>query len=132
MSGILPQETFDFIMSHELKRAARSQNFVTLVVMESGADVLDEIAAVVMQELRGTDLLKVEDGTLAVALLDTDLESSRLVVDRLMARLRRHRFSAPIEVSVGSACCPTHGSDTRTLWRTALAQKQPHSRLAAG
>jgi hypothetical protein len=31
---VLNSETFDFVLTNELKRAQRSQNFVTLVLME--------------------------------------------------------------------------------------------------
>ena len=37
MSEVIIPETFDFVLANELKRAARSQNYVTLVVIEPRA-----------------------------------------------------------------------------------------------
>src|SRR5262249_59600019 len=61
VSELLTRETFEFVLSNELKRAVRSQNFVTLVLMEpSGGEpgaAVREIAGIVSRELRGAHLL---------------------------------------------------------------------------
>jgi len=125
--AVLTPETFDFVLTNELKRASRSQNFVTLVLIEpcgpDSEEGLREIAALIHPELRETDLLAMDDAALSVVLLDADLQNSRGVIERVMARLEHHQFTAPVDILVGAACCPTHGSDIDTLKRAASAAR---------
>jgi hypothetical protein len=124
---VLTPETFDFVLTNELKRALRSQNFVTLVLIEPrGSDPaagLREIASLIHPELRETDLLAVDESTVSMVLLDADLQNSMGVIDRVMTRLEHYQFTTPLDVQVGAACCPTHGSDADTLKRVAAAAR---------
>lgn len=131
-SRVLTTEAFDFVLSNELKRAMRSQSFLTLLVFEAtaegGADRRAgpawEIARLISREVRETDLMTTgRDGRLSLVLLDTDLQSSMLVVDRLVARFEHYQFAAPTTILVGAACCPTHGADAATLHRTAESRR---------
>ena len=121
--NVLNSETFDFVLTNELKRAQRSQNFVTLVQMEprSGApaEAVSEIARLVSRELRETDMLATDSTKVSMVLLDTDLQNSNRVIERVMARLEHYQFTTPVEIEVGAACCPTHGADLDTLRRVA-------------
>jgi GGDEF domain-containing protein len=125
--AVLTPETFDFVLTNELKRALRSQNFVTLVLIEPrGTDPatgLREIARLIHPELRETDLLAVDDAMVSMVLLDADLQNSTRVIDRVMARLEHYHFTTPLDIQVGAACCPTHGSDADTLKRAASAAR---------
>jgi hypothetical protein len=125
VSDVLTPETFDFVLTNELKRAARSQNFVTLVLMEphSGerADAIRDIAALVARELRETDLLATDDTTVSMVLLDADVQNSSRVIERVVSQLQHYQFTAPVDIEIGAACCPTHGADVDTLKRVALA-----------
>jgi GGDEF domain-containing protein len=130
-SRVLTPEAFDFVLNNELKRAVRSQNFLTLLVVEptsrqsreSGADVVREVARLVSREVRETDLLsQTNEGQLSVVLLDADLHNSMQVVDRLVSRFEHYEFPTPIAIEVGAACCPTHGADAETLRRAAEAR----------
>jgi len=125
--GVLTPDTFDFVLTNELKRALRSQNFVTLVLIEprgrDTAEGLREIAGLINPELRETDLLAVDDTMVSMVLLDADLQTSRRVIERVMARLEHYQFSTPLDIQVGAACCPTHGADADTLKRVALAAR---------
>jgi GGDEF domain-containing protein len=123
---VLTPEAFDFVLNNELKRAARSQNFLTLVLMEprfetdADKETVRQIARLVSREVRETDLLSAnEEGRVSVVLLDADLQNSMRVIDRLMARLEHYEFSTPLDIQVGAACCPTHGADAETLRRVA-------------
>ena len=122
---VLTPEAFDFVLNNELKRAVRSQNFLTLVLLQPrgeapDADAVREIARLVSREVRETDLLSAEDeGRLAMVLLDADLPNSQRVIERLMSRLEHYQFSMPMDIEVGAACCPTHGVDADTLRRVA-------------
>ena len=125
--AVLTPETFDFVLTNELKRALRSQNFVTLVLIEPRGDDpaarLQEIAGLIQPELRETDLLAVDDTAVSVVLLDADLQNSSRVIDRVMARLEHYQFTTPLDIQVGAACCPTHGADADTLKRVAAAAR---------
>jgi hypothetical protein len=124
VSDVLTPETFDFVLANELKRAARSQNFVTLVLLQPRSGdlpaALAEIAAIVTRELRETDLLATDAEMVSMVLLDADLQNSRRVIDRVMSRLEHYQFTAPVDLIIGAACCPTDGADINTLRRAAL------------
>ena len=121
--NVLSTETFDFVLSNELKRAQRSQNFVTLVLMEpragAPAGAVAEIARLVSRELRETDMLATDSTKVSMVLLDSDVQNSNRVIERVMARLEHYQFTTPVEIAVGAACCPTHGADLDTLRRVA-------------
>ena len=135
-SRVLTSEAFDFVLSNELKRAVRSQNFLTLVHVEPtirGAagdgngerdTAVREIASLISRDVRETDLLaQTAPGRLSVVLLDADLPNSMGVIERLMSRLDHYVFSRPLTIQVGAACCPTHGADVDSLRRAAEMQR---------
>ena len=130
---VLTPEAFDFVLSNELKRAVRSQNFLTLLLVEptplpstppvDRGRAVRQVARIVSREVRETDLLsQTAEGRLSVVLLDADLQNSLRVVDRLMSRLDHYEFPTPLTIEVGAACCPTHGADAETLRRAAEAR----------
>jgi GGDEF domain-containing protein len=127
-----------------LKPAVRSQNVLTLVVVEPmlrGApgggqgdrdDAVRDVARLVSREVRETDLIAHTDrGQLSVVLLDADLRHSLQVIDRLLARLDHYEFPRPLVFEVGAACCPTHGADAESLKRAVdvrpVRQRGTHS-----
>jgi PleD family two-component response regulator len=129
---VLTPEAFEFVLTNELKRAVRSQNFLTLVLMEPALKgesrdrnaardaAVREVARLVSRDVRETDLLShTALGQLSVVLLDADLDNSIRVIDRLMGRLDHYEFARPLTFAVGAACCPTHGSDAASLRRVA-------------
>ena len=134
---VLTPEAFDFVLNNELKRAVRSQNFLTLLLVEPTptdpervpqSEVVREVARLVSREVRETDLLsQTTEGQLSIVLLDSDLHNSMQVVDRLVARLDHYEFSTRVVVEVGAATCPTHGADLQTLRRA--AETHPARRL---
>ncbi|HSL21389.1 MAG TPA: hypothetical protein VK886_07635 [Vicinamibacterales bacterium] len=126
---VLTPEAFDFVLGNELKRAMRSQNFVTLVVMGAspedtgqGEDPVRHLARIVTHEVRETDLLTRTDDELSVVLLDADMDSTMRVIDRLMSRFDHYEFPRPVSITVGAASCPTHGTDPASLRRAAMAR----------
>jgi hypothetical protein len=133
-SRLLTPNAFEFVLDGELKRAVRSQNFLTLVVLETrreweglelSADdgTVEEVAQVVGREVRDTDVLgRTETGTLALVLLDADFESSARVIDRLVSRIDSYEFPAPLRISVGAACYPTHAVDAVSLKQQAVSR----------
>lgn len=133
-SRLLTPNAFEFVLDGELKRAVRSQNFLTLVVLEThreweGLEVaaddgtVEEVAQVVGREVRDTDVLgRTTSGTLALVLLDADLDSSTRVIDRLVSRIDNYDFPSPLRISVGAACYPTHAVDADSLKRQAVSR----------
>ena len=87
-SRLLTPNAFEFVLDGELKRAVRSQNFLTLVVLETKREweglmvtaddgTVEEVAQIVGREIRDTDLIgHTEKGTLSLVLLDADYDNS--------------------------------------------------------
>jgi hypothetical protein len=127
VKNVLHPETFDYVLTNELKRALRSQSFVTLVLMDprvgEPAAAVREIARLVSAELRETDMLATDATTVSMVLLDSDLQNSAGVIERLMTRLAHYQFTAPLAIDVGAACCPTDGADPDTLKRVAAGAR---------
>ena len=131
-SRVLTPEAFDFVLNNELKRAVRSQNFLTLLLVEptprnpeqaQHRTTLRQVTRLVSREVRETDLLaETPEGQLSVVLLDSDVNNSMQVVDRLVSRFEHYEFQAPVTVEVAAATCPTHGADAETLRRAAEAR----------
>ena len=131
-SRVLTPEAFAFVLDNELKRAVRSQNFLTLLVLEptaepsappvEGSGTTRQVARIVSREVRETDLLSADESTVSVVLLDADLQNSLRVVDRLVSRFEHYEFPTPLSIEVGAACCPTHGADADSLRRAAEAR----------
>lgn len=133
-SRLLTPGAFEFVLDSELKRAVRSQNFLTLVTLETSREwegmmvtaddgTLLEVAQVIGREVRDTDLLGHSDkGTLALVLLDADFEHSARVIDRVVARIDHYEFPAPLRIAVGAACYPAHAVDAASLKRQAMTR----------
>jgi hypothetical protein len=134
----LPPEVFDFVVNNELKRAIRSQNFLTLLVVDptprtsegQRPQLARELARVIGRVVRETDILSPGvDGRLSLVLLDADFDSSMHVVDRLMTWVEHYEFGTPATFSIGAASCPTHGVDLATL-RSAAESRPVQARRA--
>ena len=133
-SRMLTPGAFEFVLDSELKRAVRSQNFLTLVVLEAKREweglmvtaddgIVEEVAQIVGREVRDTDLIGHTDkGTLALVLLDADFDHSARVIDRLVSRIENYEFPTALRNAVGAACYPTHAVDADSLKRQALSR----------
>jgi diguanylate cyclase (GGDEF)-like protein len=133
-SKLLTPGAFEFVLQSELKRAVRSQNFLTLVVVEASREwegitvtaddgTLQEVAQIIAAQIRDTDLIgRTDKGTLAMVLLDADFDHSAKVIDRLVSRIENYEFAAPLRIAVGAACYPTHAVDAESLKRQALSR----------
>ena len=127
----LTPEVFEFVVTNELKRVMRSQNFVTLLLVDpmprstehQRAELVRELARVIGRVVRETDILSPgRDGRLSVVLLDADFDSSMQVVDRLMTWVEHYEFRTPASFAIGAATSPTHGVDLISL-RSAAASR---------
>ena len=132
-SRLLAPDAFEFVLDGELKRAVRSQNYLTLVTLEASREwdgmtvtadegTVEEMAQIVRNEVRDTDLLGyTETGMLSLVLLDADFQNSTRVIDRLVQRMDHYDFPTPLRVSVGAACYPTDAVDATSLKRQAVS-----------
>jgi hypothetical protein len=133
-SKLLTPGAFEFVLDSELKRAVRSQNYLTLVTVEASREwegmtvtaddgTLREVAQLIGREVRDTDLIGHTDrGTLALVLLDADFEHSERVIYRLVSRIENYEFPTQMRIAVGAACYPTHAVDAESLKRQALSR----------
>lgn len=140
-SRVLTPDAFQFVLETELKRAIRSQTFLTLVVVDAkrewdGVSVtaddgtVRDLAEMVSNEVRDTDLVsQTASGRMSLALLDADFDSSRAVIGRLLAHLDSYEFGTPLSIAVGAACYPTHAVDADSLRREAIAHPVVNRRL---
>src|SRR6476620_5928632 len=132
---LLTPRAFEFVLDGELKRAVRSQNFLTLVVVEASREwegmmvtaddgTVLEVAQIIGKEVRDTDLMgHTEKGTLSLVLIDADFEHSTRVIERLVSRIEHYEFPTALKLAVGAACYPTHASDAATLKQQAQAHQ---------
>jgi len=131
---LLTPGAFKFVLESELKRSVRSQNFLTLVILEAHREwegmsvtvdegTLREVADIIGREVRDTDLLgQTDKGTLALVLLDADFDSSTQVIGRLVSRIENYDFRAALKIAVGAACYPTHAVDADSLKHQAVTR----------
>jgi len=132
-SKLLTPGAFEFVLDSELKRAVRSQNFLTLVVVEAAREwegmmvsaddgTVHQVAQIIGKEVRDTDLIGHTDrGVLTLVLLDTDFDNSTRVIDRLVSRIENYEFPTALRIAVGAACYPTHAVDADSLKRQAMS-----------
>ena len=130
---VLKQHAFEFVLDGELKRAVRSQNFLTLVTLETNGEwdgmsvtaddgTVGEVAEIVRHEVRDTDVLGyTNQGQLSLVLLHADFSNSTKVIDRLIQRMEHYDFPSPLRISVGAACYPTHAVDAESLKQQAVS-----------
>lgn len=141
---VLAPDVFEFVLANELKRAVRAQTYLTLLLFEPafpdhpGDDscerdrLVRRIAEVIGREVRETDLLaEAPSGRLSLVLLDADFGNALRVVERIIAHLTYYRFPRPMDITVGAACCPTHGADAESLRRGAESRPIVHRRCGA-
>jgi hypothetical protein len=137
---VLTPTAFEFVLDLELKRAVRSQTFLTLVVVEASREwegmtvtadegTLHEVAQLIGREVRDTDLIgHTEKGTLSLVLIDSDFEHSSRVIDRLVSRIEHYEFPNVLRLAVGAACYPTDAIDATSLRQQALSHPIVHWR----
>jgi hypothetical protein len=137
---VLTAGAFEFVLNSELKRAVRSQNYLTLVVVEASREwegltvtadngTLQEVAQIIGREVRDTDLIGHTDkGVLSLVLIDADFEHSSHVINRLVSRIEHYEFQTALRLAVGAACYPTHAVDAQSLKHQALSRPIVHWR----
>lgn len=130
---LLKPHAFEFVLDGELRRAVRSQNYLTLVTVETSREydgmsvaadrgTVGEVAQIIRNEVRDTDVLGLTtQGVISLVLLDADYENSTRVIDRLVDRMNHYDFPTPLRLSVGAACYPTDAIDADSLRQRAVS-----------
>ena len=130
---LLKPHAFEFVLDGELRRAVRSQNYLTLVTVETSREydgmsvaadrgTVGEVAQIIRNEVRDTDVLGLTtQGLISLVLLDADYENSTRVIDRLVDRMNHYDFPTPLRLSVGAACYPTDAIDAESLHQQAVS-----------
>ena len=120
---IVEENLFRFLIQLEIMRAIRYQNYVTLLLMEPDQGVEDnskltDLAEILHEEIRGTDIIGRLDRTrFGAILLHADLKSAYLASARIHSRTKDY-FSGNnngFTISIGGACCPSNSTDSGGL-----------------
>jgi hypothetical protein len=131
---ILGKDLFLFLLDHEVKRARRYQNFMSLLLLnlipcsredEKNFDACYQILKnVLMEELRETDILGSLGENRLVALLPyADVMAGGCAKSRFETNLKYYDFTSKgYEVTVRQYCFPKNGTDTLDLIKKALGE----------
>ena len=123
------------MLDSELKRAVRSQNFLTLVIVEASREwegmtvtaddgTLQEVAQIIGQRsARHRSARPHRAAARSPSCCSTPTSSTPTrVIDRLVSRIENYEFPTALRIAVGAACYPTHAVDADSLKRQALSR----------
>lgn len=140
LTGLPNRRALDERLEMEVKRASRSGTHLAVVMMDLdgfkmindtfghviGDQVLCQAFGPLPESLRSTDFLARYGGDeLTLVLPDTDLESARLVIEKVQGKLRKTEIDISetnkvhLDVSGGIAIYPQHGIKASDLLRAA-------------
>jgi diguanylate cyclase (GGDEF)-like protein len=140
LTGLPNRRALDERLEVEVKRASRSGTHLAVVIMDLdgfkmindtfghviGDQVLCQAFGPLPESLRSTDFLARYGGDeLTIVLPDTDLESARLVIEKVQDKLRKTDLEISgsskvhLDVSGGIAIYPQHGIQASDLLRAA-------------
>jgi hypothetical protein len=129
---VVDEKTFAFVTELEIRKAVRLQYYVSLLAIDLTAteseriddlrSVGEQVAAVISEQLRETDLIGLAPTSPALHLLlvNAHLDSLPLVVQRITEEVSRHVFQVDghartIQLTVGGSCFPTTASTREEL-----------------
>ena len=134
-SRLLTPGAFEFVLDSELKRAVRSQNFLTLVMVEASREwegmmvtaddgTVQEVAQIIGREVRDTDLHRAyRQGHARARAARRRLRTFRRASSTASSRASRTTSSRQaLRIAVGAACYPTHAVDAGSLKRQAMSR----------
>ena len=136
LGRILNRELFFYFLDHEVKRALRYQNFISVLLMrlrpapsnnnhetEKAFNVCRQaLTNVLMEEMRETDILgSLGENKLVVLLPYADVNAGDHAKSRFENTLKYYDFKNwGYEVSIQHFCFPRNGTNTKELIRRAL------------
>ena len=139
----LERQFFEYLLDLEVKKAVRYLYFFSLMILQKDTlspgiaqseeeTLLKELAFLVREEMRGTDIIgRIGHDKFFIILDETDSQASLKVGERIRERIENYAFrldgsEVMLKVSIGVACFPTHASDLETL-----IQKADHALIQA-
>jgi len=133
---ILNKNLFLFLLNHEVKRAFRYQNFLSILLLklipcsaidneEGFRGCYQTLQNVLVEEVRETDLLgSVGENKLAVLLPYADVMAGGYAKSRFETNLKHYDFRKKgYEVMVRQFCFPRNGTDTLDLVKEAMGEE---------
>jgi hypothetical protein len=130
---ILGRDFFLYVLDHEVKRARRYQNFISILLMrlvpssgenpgKSNEFCRQMLASVLLDEMRETDILGSLGDNRWVAMLPyADVGAGDQAKSRFVSALKYYDFtSRGYQVEVKQFCFPRNGTNTPDLIRRAL------------
>jgi diguanylate cyclase (GGDEF)-like protein len=143
LTGLLNKESFDVALDSELRRCARHQLPLCVLMMDldrfksvndahghlMGSFVIREVGRLLKENFRTTDVAARYGGEEFVAYLaESPVSEGRAVAERIRAAIEKHRFSRKMEngvmlniavtISIGVSQFPLHGTTANELIAT--------------
>jgi hypothetical protein len=120
---VVDEDLFAFVTELEIRKAVRLQYYVSLLAIDLVEEIeriedlrslTSQVAFVISEQLRGTDLIGVSAAgpALHVLLVNAHLDSLSVVIQRITEEVSRHVFQVdghltPVQLIVGGSCFPT-------------------------
>lgn len=130
-ASLIDEELLAFITELEVRKAIRLQYYVSLLGIEPDvraeaqepAVIARQLAELIRAELRGTDLIALEESPsrLHVLLVNAHLYNLPAIIERIIGQVSRHRFEVDdkaqaLGLSIGGACFPTSARGREDLF----------------
>ncbi len=137
LTGLYNLRYFYEALEREIQRSERYHRSVSLIILDiddfkayndryghlAGDDLLIELAQLMSEVTRRTDTVARYGGEeFAIILPETETEGARVLAERLLEKVREHRFSTEdgqtigrITISLGAATYPHHADSAKAL-----------------
>jgi hypothetical protein len=138
---IFEEPEFRHLLSREIQRGTRYQDFVSLCLIKIGypGAPRPEVPAAVAREitvlLRATDLIGTIGDQIAVLLVHTPDTDAATIVERIRKRVQGAPFPVPegrVTLTIALAGFPSDGTSDEALLTYALAQLQEKTGTGGG
>lgn len=155
LTGLANHRHFQEILVQEIENTKKKERVSLSILMvdidhfkslndtfghQKGDEVLQEVAKLLLEEVRSCDLVGRYGGEeFVIILVDTDLEKGREIAERIRTRVENHKFGVDrkVTISIGLATYPKNAKDKGSLIREAdlalyLAKRERNKVCAPG
>ena len=119
-TGAFLSDFFGFLVSREIKRSFRYQDFATLLMLEpdqspESPSTMKTLVTLIQKNIRETDLIgRIGEGRFGMLLIASDIEGAFIITSRILDHISNYIFSHEsgqhLTVSIGGACFPIHST----------------------